>query len=254
MPVEGLSGWGRAPGDLPLPWHEVHVWRVALDASEAACDGLRELLTDDERRRADRYRFDHVRRQFTVCRGTARLLIGRYLGLDPRAVVFAAGPHGKPHLAPSSAPEPLHFNVSHSGSVALLAFYCHGEIGVDVEAHRPLADLDRLAARSFSPGERQVLKSLPTHLRPAAFFDCWSRKEAFIKCTGQGLSQGLASFDVTLAPDEPARLLRVDGHDGGALPWALLGLPAIPGYATALAVAGPSAQVQVQAWNWDNAE
>jgi 4'-phosphopantetheinyl transferase len=252
MPIVGPTEWAGAPADLSLPMHEVQVWRVALDASESVCARLRDLLTPDERRRADRFLFDPVRRQFTVCRGTARLLLGRYLGLDPRDVAFDTGPHGKPQLAASSAPEPLHFNVSHSGAVALLAFHRSGEVGVDVEQHRHLTDLAGLAARSFSPAERHALQSLPSHLHTDAFFACWSRKEAFIKCTGQGLSQGLTTFDVTLGPDAPAKLLRVDGHDGGALPWTLCDLPPIPGYASALVVAGHSPQVQVRAWNWDN--
>ncbi len=238
--------WREPPAELALDPREVHVWRVALVQSSATVAAFASLLSDDERARAARFHFDRDRIAYTIARGALRTLAGRYLGRPPGALGFGYHAKGKPYLlAPDG--EWLRFNVSHSGEVAVIGFAPHGEIGVDVERRRAMSDLASLAHTSFSPDEYARFCALPSHEREAAFFRCWSRKEAFIKLTGEGVSQ-LADFDVSLEPGEPARLLRLAGEPQGQPRWSLDDLPNIPGYAAALAVAGHD--LEVACWDF----
>jgi 4'-phosphopantetheinyl transferase len=164
---------------------------------------MRTLLTSDERRRADRYRFARDRARYTVGRALLRCMLARYIDAAPGDLEFQYGDFGKPGL-----PGGPSFNLSHSHDRALYAFSSAGEIGVDVELDDADFTRERVAERFFSPGEVSVLRSLPSELQPRAFLSCWTRKEAFIKARGDGLSLALDSFDVTLAPDAPAALLR----------------------------------------------
>jgi 4'-phosphopantetheinyl transferase len=197
---------------------------------------LESLLTPDERDRAGRFHFDRLRHSFILARGSLRLLLGRYLGAAPAGVRFAYGEKGKPALAdPSSR---LHFNASHSGGIALCAFTLDCEIGVDVEQMRPLPDMQGIARRFFCAEESGELMALPEHQREAAFFRCWTRKEAYIKAIGDGLSAPLDGFAVTLRPDEPARLKHIANNTAAGEAWTLQNAEASPGYAAAVAYRG----------------
>ncbi|MCA1682485.1 MAG: 4'-phosphopantetheinyl transferase superfamily protein [Actinobacteria bacterium] len=189
---------------VALPADEVHVWRASLDRSAEDVAELRALLSVDELARADRFRFERHRARFTVGRGLLRLLLGRHLGLDPAAVRFGYGAYDKPHVERAG----VWFNLSHSGAVALMCLACVGEVGIDVELDDADFSRELVAERFFSATEVAVLRSLPEALQPRAFLTCWTRKEAFIKARGDGLSLPLHSFDVTLAPDAPATLVR----------------------------------------------
>jgi 4'-phosphopantetheinyl transferase len=162
------------------------------------------LLSADERARADRFRFERDRSRYTVGRGLLRALLGRYLGRRPEDVEVSYGAYGKPHLA---GPGPW-FNLAHSGTVALYCVTSAGEIGVDVERDDANFARERIAERFFSPTEVAILRALPEALQPRAFLTCWTRKEAFIKARGDGLSLPLDSFDVSLAPGVPAAIER----------------------------------------------
>jgi 4'-phosphopantetheinyl transferase len=228
-----MTMWQPPPAELALATDEVHVWRIALDPPADAVAALARTLSDDELGRAARFHFDRDRVAFTVARGALRTLAGRYLGEPPARLVFGYRERGKPYL--TAPPGALRFNLSHSGQRALVGFARDRELGVDVELRRELSDLIALAHTAFSPAEYAALCRLPPDAQPNAFFTCWSRKEAVIKATGEGVAQ-LAAFDVSLAPGEPARLLRFDGDPPGASRWSLHDLPEIPGYAAALAV------------------
>jgi 4'-phosphopantetheinyl transferase len=241
LDVDGIGGLeGLRGGD-------VHVWYAHLELEAGAVGRLAARLSEDERVRAGRFKFARDARRFVVARGMLRSLLGTYLGLPPRRLEFAYGEHGKPALEGAHAA--LGFNLSHSGEIAVLAAGWNRALGVDVELRRPLPDLDALAARSFAPRELSVLGALPETDRPAAFFRCWTRKEAFIKATGQGLAQRLDAFVVSLAPDEPARFLDIDGDPGALARWTLHDLTPPAGYAGALVVEGAVRAVRARTWS-----
>ena len=166
------------------------------------------------------------------------MILGRYLGVHPRKLHFFYGANGKPELATVAGDETLRFNLSHSDGLALLAVTRGRQIGVDLERIRKDLAGEQIAARFFSPRETAELHAVPGNAKPAAFFNCWARKEAFIKATGEGLSCPLDLFDVSLVPGEPAALLSVRGDSQEASRWALRELMAGSGYAAALAVEG----------------
>jgi 4'-phosphopantetheinyl transferase len=210
----------------------VHVWTVRLQAPDAVVERFQSLLAADETDRAARFRFEHLRQSFILARGTLRVLLGRYLKTAPADIALRYGSKGKPTLA---APSRLQFNASHSGELALFAFTLDCEIGVDVEAIRPMPDLEDVAKRFFCAEETAELLSLPATRRDVSFFLCWTRKEAYIKATGEGLSTPLDAFRVTLKRDEPARLVHLARDPIAAGAWTLHDLTPAPRYAAALA-------------------
>jgi len=216
--------------------NELHVWDASLQRPAAEVARLRGLLCADERARADRFRFDRDRSRYTVGRGILRLLLGGYLGVRADRVAFQYGRFDKPRLVG----DPLCFNVSHSGAVALFAFTVLGEVGIDVELDDADFARERIAERFFSPAEVGALRALPQSLQPLAFLTCWTRKEAFIKARGDGLSLALDSFDVNLEPGAPAALLRTAWSDEEPGHWSLRDL-SDPGNGYVAAVAVRSA-------------
>ena len=195
-------------------------------------------LDTDERARAARFHFDKHRRHFVVGRGFLRTLLARYLDATPEGVRFSYGPYGKPALDGEHRESSLRFNASHSGEWAVYGFVQDHEIGVDVEYVKQDFATDEIAERFFSAGEIKKLNALTDDEKPAAFFRCWTRKEAYIKAIGSGLSHPLDTFDVTLAPGEPAALLRVQRDPEAVARWSLFDLDVEHGYAAALAVDG----------------
>ena len=236
------STWSSPPSTLSLQTGEVHVWRLGLERPLA---GFRELLDPDEMLRANRFHFEKDRKHFVVARGFLRILLGRYLDRDPRQLQFNYGPYGKPELPDAGS---LRFNMSHSHGVALYAFTEGCDIGVDVEYMRADFTSDDIARRFFSPSEVESLCGLPAEDRVTSFFRCWTRKEAYIKATGHGLSQALDGFDVTLRPGEAAALLRTDA--GPHEHWSMANVEVGPDYAGALAVEGPITTIRY----WDTDE
>lgn len=214
---------------------EVHVWRASLERPPAVVVQLRRLLSADEHQRADRFRFERDRARYIVGRGLLRRLLGRYCALSPEAVRFEYGRFEKPELA-----EPgLRFNLSHSGTVVLYAITRIGAIGVDVELDDESFAQERIAERFFSPGEVAVLRSLPQRLQGVAFLRCWTRKEAFMKARGDGLSLPLDSFDVAFAPESVAALLRTAWSADAPRQWSLRDLSdRSAGYIAAVAIEG----------------
>jgi 4'-phosphopantetheinyl transferase len=242
--------WAIPPEEIALASGEVHVWRASLDMPAVEAERLLPLLSADEQRRAGDYARPELRRAFLVARGVLRTLLGRYLGLKADEVRLAYNAHGRPELGPELRGAELRFNLSHSGSVVLYAFTRNREVGIDVERPGRRLEFEPLARRFFSPHEAETLLALPDAERRAAFFRCWTRKEAFIKATGRGLSYGLSRFDVSLGPNEPARLLRAAFDDPSA--WSMRDLPAGTDYAAALVVEGHA--WTLRAWQWGGAE
>lgn len=238
--------WFPAPRDLCLSGDEVHVWRVSLERSASAVEKLLDTLAPDERQRAQRFHFEHDRLRFVVARGVLRDILGRYLRRPPELIRFAYNEYGKPALAEDESV--IRFNVSHSQDAALYACTLGREVGVDIEFLRDdFASLE-IAERFFSEAEMRALGSLPTHLQTQAFFNCWTRKEAYIKALGEGLSHPLDCFAVSLKPQEPARLISTDKDPSEAARWAIIDLNPFRGYAAAVAVRLNSPTLHC--WDW----
>ncbi len=220
---------------------EVHVWRTELAQPDDVLDKFWPMLDAEEADRARRFHFEKHRRGFVVARGFLREVLGRYLDAKPESLQFAYGAYGKPALNGEHKSTRLRFNMSHSHNLALLAVTEDNEIGVDVEYMRAdFAGAD-IAQRFFSRAEVATFNRLAEDERVAAFFRCWTRKEAFIKATGKGMSQSLDGFDVTLAPGDAAELLRVDQED--ATRWFLSDIEVDSGYAAALVVEGKVSRI-----------
>ncbi|HEU4322673.1 MAG TPA: 4'-phosphopantetheinyl transferase superfamily protein [Roseiflexaceae bacterium] len=237
-----VSPWSPAPAELALPAGVVHLWRLSAVQPPARIAALRALLSPDEVARADRFYFQRDRDRYTLARGVLRQLLGRYLGARPERLRFGANAYGKPTLDdPPGAP--IRFNLSHSGTLILYGFTGGPELGVDVEQIRPEIDLLALAKHSFSAPEQATLRALPPEQHADAFFNCWSRKESYIKARGEGLSRPLDMFDVTLAPDEPARLLATRDEPDAVTQWSLYAFPIADGYKAALTVQGQPSEI-----------
>jgi 4'-phosphopantetheinyl transferase len=230
----------------PLRAGDVDVWHVDLTVDAGTVARLGAGLAQDEQARAARFRFERDARRFVLARSALRAVLGGYLGVAPGDLAFSYGGHGKPALGGEHAA--LDFNVSHSGDVALIAAGWRRAVGIDVEQWRPLPDLAALAARVFAPSELTALDALAEAERPAAFFRCWTRKEAFIKATGLGLAQPLDGFVVSIGSDEPARFLDIEGDPAALARWTLHDLRPAAGYAGALVVEGVARSVRARRW------
>jgi len=233
-----VASWGCPPPVLNLESNEVHVWRTVLNEPAASIDHYLHTLAVDEQRRAERFYFQRDREHFIIAHGVLRALLGRYLNRPPQSVSFCYSEHGKPALAPESGGDTIRFNMSHSQGMALYAFARSREIGVDLEFVRGDLEAEQIAERFFSRREIAELHALPAELHREAFFLCWTRKEAYIKARGEGLSLPLDQFDVSLTPGEPAALLSTRPDSAEALRWSLRELTAAHGYAGAIAAEG----------------
>lgn len=241
--------WPRGPVRPEMERDEVHVWRVALEQSPSVRRALHETLAADERERAARFHFERDRAHYVCARGALRSILGRYLGLAPRELRFAYNPYGKPGLSGEHGVNNLRFNLSHAGGVALCAVARGREVGIDVELPRAeFAGMD-VAERFFSRAEVEALRARPGDARVVTFFNCWTRKEAYIKARGEGLSHPLDTFTVSLAEDAPAALLSTEKDPAEAGRWTLMELPLGGGYVAALAVEGGVAALSF--WSWD---
>jgi 4'-phosphopantetheinyl transferase len=192
---------------------------VTADLDAEPCDAR--ILSPDEIARANCFRFERDRRRFVAGRSVLRRELGRRIDRTPSELTFRYGPYGKPSLTDTD----IVFNVSHSGRAALYAFAPSGELGVDVEllAHTRDDD-DDVAAQFFSSGEVATLAEQPSAERPAAFLRCWTRKEAFIKARGEGLSLPLQDFDVDFTPGRPPALLQTAWSADEPREWTLVDL------------------------------
>lgn len=244
----GCASWNAAPEKLLLGHDRIHVWRAALDQPPSTIEAFLQTLADDERTRAGKFRFQRDREHFIVARGVLRALLGRYLDQQPEQLRFSYSPYGKPALADDSSTGGLRFNISHASGLALFAFTRSREIGLDIEYLRDDFDCGQIAKHYFSRREVAALCALPAETQTLAFFNCWTRKEAYIKALGEGLSHPLDQFDVSLAPGEPAALLSAGNDSQEASRWFLRELAPGPGYVAALAVEGKDCRLSC--WQW----
>lgn len=234
-PLDSEGSKDQLEPSFALGSDEVHLWHASLD--DRLAESLRLVLSKDEIVRADRFHFTRDRNHYTVARGILRKLLASYLNVDACSLQFLYAEKGKPFLKNEEGRR-IHFNLAHSHGMAVYAFSVARELGVDLEFVREdLAD-EKIAERFFSPVEVSVLRKVPAEFRKQAFFNCWTRKEAYIKARGEGLSMPLDEFDVTLAPGEPAALLTNHKDEGEVLRWSMQSVPVKPGYVAALVVEG----------------
>ncbi len=259
-----LLNGGKEPGSLRMQWEaltentpepnvflEPYQLLPALDAfgdgsievrtfrldvgPEAVCASAA-LLSEAERQRANRFAFDRDRRRFIVARAELRRLLSERLGVHATSVEFDYGAYGKPRLGHHYVESNLRFNLSHSNELVIYAFSHGREIGIDVERVRLIHDAYALAERFFSQRENDAYRALEPRDKLLGFFNCWTRKEAFVKALGKGLCHPLNCFDVSLAPGKPARLLRLEGASGEASGWDMQSFHPAPGFVGAVVI------------------
>lgn len=240
--------WCAPPEGLRLASDEVHVWRGELDRSSSYVQSLLRTLTADERSRAERLYFQNDRERFIVARGILRAILSRYLDTEPSRLRFCYTDYGKPAVVKEFGGDEVCFNVSHSHGLALFAVTRGRELGVDLEWRRSGLVNDQIAEQFFSAQEIRVLHSLPRNIQDQAFFNCWTRKEAYIKAKGEGFSMPLDRFSVSLAPGEPAVLMSTEADPQEAARWSLRELFPAPGFVAAVAVKGDG--WQLKCWQW----
>ena len=246
----GACSWPSPPERLILKSDEVHVFCTNLDLERPFIDSLERSLSADERERAGRFYFEKDRNHYVTARALLRDILGRYLNLPPAQIRFCYGDHGKPALAESFAKSRLRFNLSHAHGLALYAVARGREVGIDIELIRPDFADERIAEQFFSHKEVTMLRSLRDYMQQEAFFNCWTRKEAYVKARGEGLSLPLDQFSVSLTPGIPAALLSVEGDPEERSRWSLRELIPAPGYAAALAVEGK--RCILNCWRWQS--
>jgi 4'-phosphopantetheinyl transferase len=222
----------RAGCIAELSKRQAHVYTLRGSATSDVLVQCEKVLSPDERVRADRIRFQDLRESFIATRGALRYLLGGYLGLHPASICLVYSSTGKAGLAHHND---LRFNVSHSGSMSAFALTAGCDIGIDLEQLRPLPDIEKIAARFFCPEEAAEIASLPAGERERAFFTCWTRKEAFIKASGAGLSRPLNSFRITSQPGDAGNLILLDREDDGRGLWSAHDLALATDYAAAIA-------------------
>ncbi len=227
---------------------EIHIWYAMLDDSIEQFEYYSQLLTAEEKNKAAGFRFKQSRIHFVLRRGILRTILGLYLAKKPNLVELRNRKNGKPELVPSRGTNSIQFSLSHSNGVALYGFTRECDIGVDIEYVRQIDDMELLSQSFFSQSENSTLQALPVEERKRAFFKCWTRKEAFIKATGEGLSYPLNSFEVSLGLNEPPSLLILKEDGGKGTLWSIGEPELISNVAAAFAIRG--AVGEVQCWEW----
>lgn len=233
---------------VPLKSKEVHVWCAHLMCDSAQIYEYSQSLGADELQRAHRFHFHKDQNRYVVARGVLRAILGSYLNCGRQNVQFGYSPHGKPFLSGKHEKTALRFNLSHSDELALYAFTLDSEIGVDIERIRFDFEIGEIAQQFFSAKENEDLVAVKGQLKYEAFFNCWTRKEAYIKARGEGLSLPLHEFDVSLAPGEPTALLNCRTDSREVSRWSLSSLNPAEGYKAALAVEGKA--WELKCWNY----
>ena len=221
-----------------------------MDQAPSQIQGFLHTLAPDEQARASRFYFARDREHFIVARGVLRAVLGCYLHRAPEYLAFCYGDHGKPGLARQCDEDAIRFNVSHSRGLALYAVARGRQVGIDIEHIRFDLAVAEIAKRFFPRREAAMLLALPTEAQRQAFFRCWTRKEAYIKALGDGLSLPLDQFDLPPAAEEPDMAPGAQQDPSETSRWSLQELTAAPGYAASLAVEGHD--WRLVCWQWPN--
>ena len=229
---------------------EIHTWCTSLDQPGSLVRKLFDTLSVDEEERAGRFYFLEDRNRFIVRHGILRTVLGYYLGVAAKELQFCYGANGKPRVADPFREGAISFSMSSSVGLAIFAFTRNHEIGIDVEFVRDLPEMDEIADRLFSTRESKVYRGLPETLKKNAFFACWTRKEAFVKATGDGLSRPLNKLEMTVDPGDPAKLVSIDTDAKSASRWSIYDLK--PAFGFSGAIAAEAGCCRVRCWQWTN--
>jgi 4'-phosphopantetheinyl transferase len=244
----GLLVWEQAPSSLSLEPSELHLWRIGLRQAEWIRDSCRQVLDADEAERAARFHFLADRDRFLIAHGAIRHILAAYLNIAPKAVRFTYGRQGKPELA--SEDLDLRFNLSHSSDLAIAAFVRGTCVGVDIEWVRTNVSCMEIAERYFSAEEIARLENVPTDQQREAFFDIWTRKEAYVKACGGGLSVPLNSFAMPFGSvEQPVPFQTTGAKSDEITSGTMYVLAPLPGYKAAAIVESQQA-FRVRYWEW----
>jgi 4'-phosphopantetheinyl transferase len=246
------STWSTPSGEQDLDHAKVHLWLATIENDPSSTARMLALLPGDEQSRAAGYKHQGARLRFITARGLLRTVLARFTGSSPDSLLFSYSAKGKPFLPVPRAGNAIHFNIAHSGELVLCGITIGRRIGVDIETTAKRPDLMKIAHRYFAPAEVTELESLPMEQRIPAFFCCWTRKEAYLKAIGEGISYGLDCFEVSAHPDKPARLIRDCQNPDETTRWRLEDIDTGPGYRAAIAVEG--GEWKLKTWKWHPAD
>jgi 4'-phosphopantetheinyl transferase len=236
--------WASRSDIPPLAGHEIHVWAVKLGVTSKELEDFAATLSPQESERAKKFKFDTHRNRFIAGRGVLRTILGQYLGATPADLRFVYLANGKPALGEGFESVGIHFNLAHTEDLALLAVTRIGTVGVDVECVRPIKNVDELVARFFSQRENDLFQKVSDPEKPAAFFNLWTRKEALLKATGEGITRSLSLVEVSFLVNEPARLLAISGDEAAAPRWCLREITPAVGITGAVAIELGTSNIQ----------
>lgn len=242
-----INPWPPPPDVLRLAGHEIHVWASSLRVSSDVLTDLMATLSPLEKERAGKFCFDLHRNRFIAGHGLLRTILGRYLQTSPSKLNFIYSPEGKPVLEQKFEGAKLHFNLADTEDLMLFAVTHVGPVGVDIEHIRPVEEMDNLVARFFSQRENELFQKVPPGGKLTAFFNLWTRKEALLKATGEGITCSLNLVEVSFLPDEPARVLAISGDSEKAASWSLHALSPAPGFVGCVAV--QARNTNLRCWN-----
>jgi 4'-phosphopantetheinyl transferase len=242
--------WPQPADSIALPADQLDVWAVRLGGKDALFHEAASMLTAEERQRAEQFRVDEPRRRFVITRAALRGLLGKYLGRPANSITIEYDPNGKPRLAGGRDENDVHFNVAHSGSLALIAVTAGCEVGIDVERVRAVSHAEHIARRYFHPAEAEVILAAARSARDALFLRCWTGKEAVLKSLGSGITGSLAAICV---PTDDFRAVWIDlpsQHSNLHSRCWLQQLAPGPGYVGAVACLGEERLVRCFAFEW----
>ena len=243
--------WQTPRRSLVLEKNRVHIWRANLDLPPAKIANLSNLLSTDEVNRANKFRFVKHKQRFIAARGILRELLGNYLDIDPKSLVFQYSDRGKPLLTNSSEADILQFNISHSHNYGLYGFAIDDLIGVDIEHLREMPDAVKIAKRFFAPVEYEFIASLDSEQQQQVFFRLWTAKEAYLKAVGTGLTGSLAGVTIALDRFYNIDLMTVEGNNLLADSWSIYSCIPTTDYVAAIAVERQISEGQIDFWHWN---
>lgn len=240
--------WNTPPTRLQLSMKEVHIWQANIDLPAKGVQNLKINLSSDESMRAEEFRFEHDRSGFIATRGILRQILAYYLRIEPGVIRFCYKENGKPRLQSGSGEECIQFNISHSEELALYVFTLGHEVGVDIEYMRPISEMEQIVEQFFSAKERVVFGASPVSKKREIFYTWWTRKEAFTKAKGSGLSYPLDTLDVSMFPCEQNKPLNIMEDANETSIWSIGDIKPAKEYAGAVVVEGRD--LNIHCWKW----